>query len=71
MSARASGIGEQWCEALHPSEHGDVIDLDPTLGQQLLDIAIGEPVAEIPPQGENDDLGREPEPSKRRPRERG
>jgi hypothetical protein len=43
-----------------------VVDLDPTLTEQLLDIAIREPISEIPPQGEDDDLGREPEPDERR-----
>ena len=32
--------GQERCESLHPPEHGDVIDLDPTLGEQLLHIAI-------------------------------
>ena len=40
VSARSGRVGQQRREALHPPVHGDVIDLDPTLGQELLDIAI-------------------------------
>ncbi len=40
VSARSGRVGQERCEALHPPEHGDVIDLDPTLGEELLDIAI-------------------------------
>jgi hypothetical protein len=37
----AGGVGEQRRrEPLHPPTDRDVVDLNPTLGQQLLDIAI-------------------------------
>ena len=29
VAARSGRVNEQWCEALHPPVHGDVIDLDP------------------------------------------
>jgi hypothetical protein len=48
-----------------------MIDLDPTLNEQLLDIAIREPEPQIPAHRENDHLGREPEPRKRRHRHGG
>jgi hypothetical protein len=44
MPARTSRVREQRREALHPPVDADVIDLDPTLGEELLNIAIGEPV---------------------------
>jgi hypothetical protein len=43
VTTRASGIDELWRERLHPPVHRDVIDLDPALGRQLLDIAVGQP----------------------------
>ena len=56
MAARPGRIGEEWREALDPPIDGDVVDLDPTLGEQLFHIPIGEAVPQIPPYGENDDL---------------
>jgi hypothetical protein len=44
-----------------------VVDLDAPLGQQLLDVAIGQAVAQVPADRDRDHLRREPEPSKRRP----
>jgi hypothetical protein len=52
-------------------EHRDVIDLDPSLGQQFLDIAIREAVAQLPAHREDDDLRREPEALEGRTRDRG
>jgi len=46
----------------------DVIDLDTPFGQQLLDIAVGQAVAQIPTDRDHDHLRRKPEPSERRPR---
>ena len=40
----------------------DVVDLDPALAEKLLDVAIRQPVTQIPAHGEDDDLRREPEP---------
>jgi len=61
MAARPRRVREEWGEALHPPVDRDVIDLDPTLTQQLLHVAIGEPIPQIPAHGEDDDLRREPE----------
>ena len=49
VPGEAGGVCQQRCEALHPSVDGDVIDLDPALGRQLLDIAIGETESQVPP----------------------
>ena len=60
MPARHGRIREEWREALHSPVDRDVVDLDPTLTQQLFHIAIGEPIPQVPAQGEDDDLRREP-----------
>jgi hypothetical protein len=46
---------------------GDVVDRDAAFGQQLLDIAVGQAVAEVPADREGDHFGWEPEPGERRP----
>jgi hypothetical protein len=48
-----------------------VIDLDATLTEELLDVAVGEPVPEVPAHRQDDDLAREPEPGERRTRDFG
>src|SRR5712691_7170178 len=70
MPAGSGRVGEERREALHPPVHRDVIDLDPTLGEEFLDIAIGEPEPKIPAHREDDDLRREPEALERRTRTR-
>jgi hypothetical protein len=44
-----------------------VINLDTTLSQQLLDVAIREPITQIPAHRDRDHLGRKPETSEGRP----
>jgi hypothetical protein len=44
-----------------------MVDLDAAFREQLFDIAVGEPVTEIPPDRHHDHLGRETEPCERRP----
>src|SRR5437762_2990266 len=48
VTARSGRLGQQRREALHPPKHADVIDLDPPLSHELLDIAIGEPEPHVP-----------------------
>jgi hypothetical protein len=36
------GLGELRGEALDPAVDRDVVDLDPALGQELLDVPVGE-----------------------------
>jgi hypothetical protein len=38
-----------------------VVHIDPTLGQELFDVAVREPEPQVPAEGEHNDLGREPE----------
>jgi hypothetical protein len=59
VAARARGIREEWREALDPPVDADVVDLDATLTEQ--DVAVGQPVPQIPAHGEDDDLRRESE----------
>jgi hypothetical protein len=44
-----------------------VVDLDTALGQQLLDVPIGQAVAEVPADRDRDHLRWEPEPDERGP----
>ena len=60
MATRSRRIREKRRETLDPPADRDVVDLDPTLGQRFLDIAIGEPVPQIPTHGQDDDLRWEP-----------
>jgi hypothetical protein len=46
-----------------------VVDFDPTLGQELLDVAIREPESQIPAHREDDDPHPEPEPDECRSRD--
>ena len=43
-----------------------MIDLDAALGQQFLQVAVRQAVAEVPAHSQQDHLGREPEPSEAR-----
>jgi hypothetical protein len=54
-----------------PPVDGDVIDVHAALGEELLNIAIGQAVPQIPPDGDLDHLTRESEPCKRRNQARG
>jgi hypothetical protein len=41
VAARPGGLGQQRCEPLHPPVDGDVVDLDPALGEELFDVPVG------------------------------
>jgi len=43
MTAQPGGLDELRGEPLDPAVNGDVIDGDAALGQQLLDIPVGQP----------------------------
>jgi len=57
VPAEPGRVGQQWGEALHPAEDGDVVGLDTTLKQQLLDITVGEVVPQVETDGDHDDVG--------------
>ena len=56
VPTRPGGLGEQRREPRHPPVDRDVVDVHAALGQQLLDIPVGEAVAEIPAHRERDHL---------------
>ena len=68
MAGDTDRVGQQRREPLPPAVDRDVIDLDTSLGQQLLDIAVGKAIPQIPAHRHNDHLGREPETRESRPR---
>jgi len=68
VTARAGGLNELRGEALYPSVDADVIDGDAALGQEYLDIAVGQSVAQIPADRDRDHLTRKPEASEHRRR---
>ena len=60
MAAGAGNLDDKWGEVLHPPEQADVIDLDPTLSEKLLEISVGQAEPQIPAHRQQDHLGREP-----------
>jgi hypothetical protein len=70
VPAGASSLGQQRREPLDPPVDRDMVDLDTTLGEQLLDISVGQAEAQVPADGEHDDVGREAEADKGRSRKR-
>jgi hypothetical protein len=48
VAAESGGIDQQRREPLHPPQHGDVVDVDAALGEQLLDVAVGQAVLQVP-----------------------
>jgi hypothetical protein len=42
MSAGPGGVGKQRREPQHPPVDGDVVDHDAMLGQELLEVAVGQ-----------------------------
>jgi hypothetical protein len=56
VSAEPGGIGEQGREALHPAVDGDVIDLDAALGEQFLNVPVGQAEAQVPAHCHQDHL---------------
>ena len=47
-----------------------MVDIETAFSQQLLDVPIGQRETQIPPNGQHDHLGREPEPDELRRRDR-
>jgi hypothetical protein len=63
MPAWAGRINQQWSEPVHPAINRDVIDIDAPFGQQLFDVTVREPIAQVPPHSHGDHLRREPKSS--------
>jgi hypothetical protein len=64
VAARPGGLDELYRESLHPSVDGDVIDGDAALGQQFLDVPVGQAVAQVLADRHRDHLPQKPEASK-------
>jgi hypothetical protein len=45
VATRSGSLDQQRREPLDPPVDRDVVDLDPALGKELFDIAVGEPEA--------------------------
>ena len=60
VPAGAGGVDEFGRERLHPPVDRHVIHDHAAFGEQFLDIALGQPVPEIPAHGHRDHLTREP-----------
>jgi hypothetical protein len=61
MPAGPGGISQQRREPQHPPVDDHVVDLDPTLGEELRDVAIRQAEVEIPADRQHDDVGWEAE----------
>src|SRR5712691_2262325 len=72
MPTQPRRLDELGSEALDPPVHGHVVNGDAPLGQQLLDVPVGQAMAQVPADREGDHLSRKPEagehgePSRRR-----
>jgi hypothetical protein len=67
MPQCAGGVGGQRGEPLYPPEDGDVVHVDTTLGQQFLNVAVGQSIPQVSADRDGDHPRREPEPGERRP----
>jgi hypothetical protein len=65
VATRSSCFDEFWCEALYPPVDGDVIDLDTAFSKEFLDIAVGQPLSEVPTHSQQNHLGWKPVPGER------
>ena len=62
MATGTGSIDQQWCEPVHPAVQGDLVDFDPALREEFLDIAIRQAEPEMPPHRKDDHLRRKPGP---------
>ncbi len=60
VPARPCSVDKLRCEGLHSPIYRHVVDLDAALGQQLFDVAVGQPVAQIPAHRDRDHLTSKP-----------
>ena len=67
MQTEPSRVDKQRRKPPHPPVHGDVVDLDATLGQQLLHIPVGQPEPQVPPHRQHDHVRREANPANAEP----
>jgi hypothetical protein len=60
MAGGSSGVGELRRERLHPPVDRHVIHLDAALGKQLLHVAVGQAITQVPAHRNRDHLTRKP-----------
>jgi hypothetical protein len=65
MPTQPGCLDEFGCEPLDPPVHGHVIDSDVALGQQFLDVPVGQDVPQVSVDRHGDHLPRKPETSER------
>jgi len=65
VAAGAGGVGQQGREALDPAVDGDVVNFNAAFGEQFYDVSVREAEAEVPADGQDDHVGREPEAGER------
>ena len=63
MPAEPRRLNELRCEPLDPPVDGYVIDGDAALGEQFLDVPVGQSVAQVPADRDRDHLPWKPEAS--------
>jgi hypothetical protein len=56
VPAGPGDLGQQRREPLHPPVDSDVVDLDPSFSEQLLDVAVRQSEAQVPADREDDDV---------------
>jgi len=66
MAGEPGGVGQQRGESLHPAVDRNVVDLDAAFGEEFLDVAVGQAVAQVPADRHDDHLGRKTEPGQTR-----
>jgi hypothetical protein len=57
VAAGSSSLGQQRREAPHPPVHHHVVNLDTGLDEQLLDVAVRQPQAQLPADSNDDHVG--------------
>jgi hypothetical protein len=62
-----SRLRELGREPLDPPVDAHVVDLDAALGEELLDVPVGQAEPQVPAHRQGDDLGRVPVPGEGRP----
>ena len=67
VATRPGRIHQQRREPLDPSLQDHMVDIDTPLGEESLEIPVGESVAQVPTHSDHNDLGRKPESGGRRP----
>jgi len=60
VATGSSCVDKFWCEVLYPPVNGDVINVDASFGEELLNVAVRQAVAQVPAHSQQNHIGREP-----------